>query len=216
MSKSSKSKPLAKPKGDGSGSGTPSNGSAPKERTFLYCLISFVIGVGVGLGWAAYKGAPAGLEAPHQPRGVVEAPREPDQMGSVQAQLEKFQEQIRENPGDPVAYVQAGNLLYDNDLFEKALEYYNKAIEIGGENADVLTDAGICHRRLGRPEKAVEYFRRARKADPNHRNSAYNLGVVLLHDLKDKEAAAEAWREFLKLEPEGERATMIRRVIDQL
>jgi cytochrome c-type biogenesis protein CcmH/NrfG len=62
----------------------------------------------------------------------------------------------------------------------------------------------------------VREFREAARLDPTHKNSRFNLGVVLQHDKKDVDGAIAAWEDFLKVEPAGERAEMARAEVQQL
>jgi cytochrome c-type biogenesis protein CcmH/NrfG len=59
-------------------------------------------------------------------------------------------------------------------------------------------------------------FRKAIAADPRHASSRFNLGVVLLHDLKDYRGATEAWEGLLTVEPAGQRADQIRQQLAEL
>ena len=190
-----------------------------KSNVIILCSIIFVAGFLSGLLWASYKGPPPGLESttalPKQQPGPTTKPATAD-MKDVQAKLQAIDEAIKTNPGQTELYVQAGNILFDQELNEQAITYYEQALEIGGENPDILTDVGICYRRLGQPEKAVEYFQKARSADPEHALSVLNLGIVLFHDLQDKKKALDAWREYLALDPQGQRADMIRKVVAQI
>ncbi|MFH1138529.1 MAG: tetratricopeptide repeat protein [Pseudomonadota bacterium] len=191
-----------------------------KSNAVILCLTTFVLGVLAGLFWAAYKGPPPGLQATAAPSApgqqgqtAAEAPLDRDQ---VAAALQEFQKKIEAAPTNPAPCVEAGNFLFDHELFAQAIDYYRKAVDLGGGTADVLTDMGICYRKLGKPDQAVDYFRQAWKLDQRHENSALNLGIVLFHDLQDKKGALEAWRGYLALNPQGERAEMIRRVSAQI
>ena len=73
------------------------------------------------------------------------------------------------------------------------------AIEPG--NPNVLTDLGVMYRRNKQPEKAVEMFNRAIEADSKHEFSRMNKGVVLFHDLNDKQGAMKAWEGLLAVNP---------------
>ena len=73
---------------------------------------------------------------------------------------------------------------------------------------------GIMYRKLGQFEKAIEAFRQAATDDPKHMNSRLNLGVILKEDKNDIRGAIQAWEEFLKLEPNGERATMVKQEVE--
>ncbi|MBF0527925.1 MAG: tetratricopeptide repeat protein [Deltaproteobacteria bacterium] len=197
--------------------------SIKKSTAALITVAAFILGVVTGLFIAAYKGPPPGLTAGSMPpkgpmasNSQTNLDENPVQMAEVQSQLTALKEKIKANPAQVELYVEAGNLLFDHNLHEQAITYYEQALEIGGENPDILTDAGISYRHLGKSQKAVDFFRRARKANSKHENSALNLGIVLFHDLKDNKAALEAWRDYLALNPQGQRADMIRRVVKQI
>jgi len=187
-----------------------------QSNAILLALAALIVGFVGGLLFAAYKGPPPGLEEARRPASSFDLKPESQPDADLEAKMAELKAQIEANAGKPGPYIQAGNLLFDHERFDEAVRYYEKALELEPENADLLTDAGICYRQLKQPDKAVSYFRRARKADPGHPNSALNLGIVLLHDLGDKKAALEAWREYLALNPQGPRADMIRRVVAQI
>ena len=63
-----------------------------------------------------------------------------------------------------------------------ARAYYEKAMEINNSDANLITDAGVAYRRLKQPEKAVEYFRLARKTDPTCCTSARGCCVASATD----------------------------------
>ena len=191
-----------------------------KSNALMLCLTTFLLGVLTGLFWAAYKGPPPGLgtaavNTPAQQVKPAEAGASMDGE-KVRAALEELKLKIQAAPNDPAPCVEAGNFLFDHELFAQAIDFYQKGVDLGGGTADVLTDMGVCYRKLGKPDQAVDFFRQARKVDPRHENSALNLGIVLFHDLQDKKGALEAWRDYLALNPQGERAGMIRRVSAQI
>lgn len=190
-----------------------------KSNAFILAFIAFVLGAISGLLYASFKGQPAIVagRGGHAPQ--MESPAQQDdndKIAQLKEQLKAVERQLADHPGDSNLYVQAGHLSFDTEDYEKAIEYYDKAIQSGLNNANLLTDLGIAYRRIGKPEKAVEYFKTARQTDPKHETSALNLGIVLFHDLNDRQGAVEAWKEYLALNPAGERADMIRRVMAQL
>ncbi len=80
----------------------------------------------------------------------------------------------------------------------------------------MLTDLGIAYRRTGKAQEAIEAFRKAAQVDASHLNSRYNLGVVLFHDLNDREGAIRAWEDFLQIAPSGERAERVKGMVEAL
>ena len=71
------------------------------------------------------------------------------------------------------------------------------------EAGDVLSDLGVMYRRNRQPEKAIEAFDRALAVNPNHQTSRYNKGVVMMHDLEDRQGALAAWEELVTLNPQA-------------
>ena len=57
------------------------------------------------------------------------------------------------------------------------------------------------YRRTGNPQEAVKRFDQAIAADPKLENPRYNKGIVLLHDLNDREGAIAAWEALLAINP---------------
>lgn len=136
----------------------------------------------------------------------------PEQSG----ELKVLEARVARDPQDLEAWIRLGNLNYDMGRPSEAIRAYEKALALKPGDPDVITDMGTMYRILGQPQKAVELFREAHRTDPNHFNSLYNEGVVLLHDLNDMAGAARAWEEFLKLVPQGEQSERIRKILQNL
>ncbi len=72
------------------------------------------------------------------------------------------------------------------------------------------------YRNAGEIDKAIEEFKKAAQLDPKHVNSRYNLGLVLLHDKRDMKAAIKAWEDYLKVDPNSERAQRLRAQLERM
>jgi cytochrome c-type biogenesis protein CcmH/NrfG len=134
----------------------------------------------------------------------------------MQRQISALQSILKPDPKNLKALIELGNLYFDADQFDPAIQAYSKALEIDPNNPDVRTDMGIMFRRKGDPDRATAEFKKAAASDPKHVNSRYNLGVVLLHDKGDIKGAIQAWEEFVKVEPTGSRADNIRNQIEKM
>ncbi|MDJ0803872.1 MAG: tetratricopeptide repeat protein [Desulfobacterales bacterium] len=115
--------------------------------------------------------------------------------------LAQLEERVRANPQDVEAWIQIGHINFDNGQHQAAIEAYEKALAINASNAPVLTDLGIMYRRSGNPEEAIRRFDQAIAVDPKLENPRFNKGIVLLHDLNDREGAIAAWEELLQVNP---------------
>lgn len=179
--------------------------------TFGALVVGFVAGAIMGGIWEHRLAGPAG----GRPQGMVSgsgAVALPEQHGELRA----LEARVARDPQDLEAWIQLGNLNYDMGRAAEAIRAYEKALALRPGDPDVITDMGTMYRLLGQPQKAVEFFREAHRLDPNHFNSLYNEGVVLLHDLNDMAGAARAWEEFLKLVPRGEQSERIRKILENL
>ena len=160
-----------------------------ESNVIILTILALIVGFIGGVLYSSFSEQPPGLEAASSqmpPNAGRQAKAPGSDTSAFKEKLAEITAKIQANPDDPELYIQAGNLLYDHEQFAEALKFYQKALTYHPKNPDLLTDAGICYRRLGEPQKAVEFFKRAQKAAPDHKLAAFNLGVVLLHDLNDK------------------------------
>jgi cytochrome c-type biogenesis protein CcmH/NrfG len=193
-----------------------------KETVILIVVIAFLVGFISGATVAILRGtkgaektamvqkpqmAPPGAPAPAPPaRDSIEAA----------SQIQTLKEIVKKDPKNLPAWVELGNLYFDSDQPKEAVEAYSRYLAVKPDNADVRTDMGIMYRKLGQSDKALEEFRKAARSDPKHFNSRYNIGLVLLHDKQDIGGAIRAWEEYLKVDPNSERAQRIRAQIEKM
>jgi len=80
----------------------------------------------------------------------------------------------------------------------------------------VRTDLAVMFRGLKQFDRAISELKTAAAGDPNHVNSRYNLGIVLLHDKGDVKGAIAAWEDCLKAGASGDQAEQIREQLKRL
>jgi cytochrome c-type biogenesis protein CcmH/NrfG len=171
----------------------PAKGHYVKRQTLTTSVvIALMVGFAAGLVYGVYK---SGSQLPSGAPGVANP-------GNGRAgMLARLEERVRANPEDVEAWVQIGHINFDTQRHQAAIEAYEKALEINPANAPVLTDLGIMYRRSGQPEEAIRRFDEAIAVDPKLENPRFNKGIVLLHDLNDRDAAIATWEELLKVNP---------------
>jgi tetratricopeptide (TPR) repeat protein len=150
------------------------------------------------------------------PPGVPAAGPLPRDTIEATSQIQTLKEIVKKDPKNLPAWVELGNLYFDTDQPKEAIEAYSQYLAIKPNNADVRTDMGIMYRKLGQFDRAIEEFRKAAQSDPKHVNSRYNTGLVLLHDKQDIKGAVNAWEDYLKVDPNSERAQRIRAQIEKM
>lgn len=176
-----------------------------KKETLFLVVIVLVVGVLVGiLVSKAGKGPGKTAQAPSAPPQVA-AP------GVNQQQtIQMLEGLVAKDPNNRNAWVELGNNYFDSDQPVKAIEAYGKALALGPDDPNVLTDQGLMFRRLGQYDRAIENFSKANAIDPRHLQSLFNMGVVYRYDLQDFRKANDAWSKYLALNPTGPGADQIR------
>jgi tetratricopeptide (TPR) repeat protein len=197
-----------------------------KETAILFIVIAFIVGFIVGgssgVLYMVNKGSKgsektAMVQKPQMAPPVTSesAPPAPSPL-EVASKIQALKDIVKKDPKNLPAWVELGNLYFDSDQPKEAIEAYNQYLAIKPDNPDVRTDLGIMYRKLGDFDKAIEEFKKAAQSDPKHINSRYNLGLVLLHDKQDMKGAINAWEEYLKVDPNSERASRVRAQMEKI
>jgi cytochrome c-type biogenesis protein CcmH/NrfG len=148
--------------------------------------------------------APAAAPAPAPTPPIPEA---------AQERIALLEAAVARNPQDAKSWAALGNVYFDTQQREKAIEAYGEALALEPKSPDVLTDQGVMFRDLRQLEKARENFERARQLDPKHVRSLYNLGVLYAADLGDLDRAIAAWEEVVRIAPQSPDAVNARQAI---
>ncbi len=134
-----------------------------KESAILFIAIAFIVGVVVGVIAAVvyedFSVPPSSIKPPASPVARVMNP-------DAQKQISVLQTLLKEDPKNQKALIELGNLYFDADQFDPAIQAYSKALEIDPKNADVRTDMGIMFRRKGDFDRASPSSRRLRRVIP--------------------------------------------------
>ena len=128
--------------------------------------------------------------------------------GVIEA-MARYRNVLAEDPVNVEANVGMGNLMFDANKWDQAIEHYTKALEGDPTNPDVRVDRAIAYHTLGDNQKAFEEMKIVTREKPEHKNSWLNLGVVA-GALGDRKTNIDAWEQYLKLEPSGPHSDAIR------
>jgi cytochrome c-type biogenesis protein CcmH/NrfG len=181
-----------------------------KKESILIAVVALVVGFlgGYLIGTMSTTGK-ALQEAPVIPTGAGT----PTDYSRRITEAEKI---VAQDPRNLNAWISLGNDYSDTEQVQKAINAYGKALEIEGNNPNVLTDQGVMFRKLGWYDKAIANFEKAQKVDPNHLQSLYNIGIVYAIDLKQPDNAATVWNRYLKMDPFSATAIQIKGMMEKL
>lgn len=193
-----------------------------KETLILIIIVAFLAGFITGATVAILKGTKSAEKAAmvQKPQTVLQtapmpAPEGPNPM-EVSSKIQALKDIVKKDPKNLSAWVEMGNLYFDTNQPQEAIDAYTQYLAIKPDNPDVRTDLGIMLRKLGNFDRAIEEFKKAAQSDPKHVNSRYNMGIVLLHDKRDIKGAIQVWEEYLKVDSKSERADRVRAQMDKM
>lgn len=88
--------------------------------------------------------------------------------------------------------------------YEKAIEYFKKAVVFDPEFAFAYDNIGICYRKLNKYDEAIDAYEKSIKIDPNGITPLQNIGVAYMYKKEYKKAikAYEKLAELDKSNPE--------------
>jgi tetratricopeptide (TPR) repeat protein len=98
-----------------------------------------------------------------------------------------------------VQFFRDGLSFLSKDDCEKALPYFEKAVESDSSYAEAWAQSGFCNEKLGKHAEALEASKKAVSLRPSA-ESYFNIGLANYY-LKQYKEAAEAYRAAIKLDP---------------
>jgi tetratricopeptide (TPR) repeat protein len=135
--------------------------------------------------------------------------------GPMVAEINALKERLERTPQDLAALVRLANLHHDVQMWPQAVSYYERAIEIAGDDPDLLTDLGICYRGLARFDDALAAFDRAQAARPDHWQSLYNAVVVAAFDVGRFDRAQAGLARLERIVPEPPNLAELKRKVGE-
>lgn len=177
-----------------------------KSSAIILIVIAFVVG--------AFAASQITLLYTSQRPRVAAAPAAAPQQTAVPEPhtanpeaLANLESQAAMDPTNADKWIKLGNFCFDHDLPTKAIIAYKKGLELAPTRVNVWSDLGVMYRRTEQYKEAVDAFAHAASLDKTHLTSRFNMGIVYLHDLNDKESALKIWKEVLSIDPNAKTPT---------
>jgi tetratricopeptide (TPR) repeat protein len=126
--------------------------------------------------------------------------------------IENANRALQLNPKCWLCYQALGNSYDDSGKSEEALANYQKAIDIAPNIGRLLYNKALTLQRLKRTPEAIADLEKAIQVEPGYA-SPYRLLGTLLSQRGELYAAETQFKEFLKLEPKGDRAEAVSKLL---
>jgi tetratricopeptide (TPR) repeat protein len=109
-----------------------------------------------------------------------------------------------------------GNLYYDAQQYQTAVDYYTRSLKAKPGDASVRTDLGTAYWYLGNADAALEQFNTALKDAPNNANTLFNRGLVKWQGKGDAAGAIDDWKTLLQANPNYEGKDKVQQMLAQV
>jgi cytochrome c-type biogenesis protein CcmH/NrfG len=140
----------------------------------------------------------------------------PEQLKAMaEQQAAPLLEKLKANPKDSATLAEVGNLYYDAQQYNIAVDYYGRALDVDPKNAAIRTDMGTAYLYMDNPDRAIQEFQIALKDNPKHGQAMFNLGMAQWRGKGDATAAVATWEKLLKTVPDFPERANVEQVIAQ-
>jgi cytochrome c-type biogenesis protein CcmH/NrfG len=183
---------------------TSNTASWTSSQAYVFAIICLVIGVAAGYfvrGSGGPAASPAGTAQSSAAMGSGQVT--PEQLKHMaDTQVAPILAQLKNSPKDPALLAQAGNVYYDAQIYQDAIEYYKKALALDPKSASIRTDMATAIWYLGDADTAITELNMALLAEPNKAQTLFNLGMIKWRGKMDVKGAVAEWEKLLKTSPE--------------
>ena len=133
-----------------------------------------------------------------------------------EGQLSALKNIAQQDPANVQSRVQLGNLYFDAERYQEAIQWYEEALGLNPKDVNVSTDLGVCFYYTNQPDRAIRQLENSLRIDPRHTKTLLNLGIVKSFGKGDLAGAAAAWEEVLKIDPNGQEGQAAQRALSNL
>jgi arylsulfatase A-like enzyme/tetratricopeptide (TPR) repeat protein len=120
--------------------------------------------------------------------------------GKTREALEAFHRALEVDPRDAMAYQNIGITQLHQRKLSEALASFDAAFAINDRLPRAWNGRGVALKESGRPEEAIQAWKRAVELDPEQFDALFNLGVVAL-ERRDKDLARSSLSQFVDRAP---------------
>jgi tetratricopeptide (TPR) repeat protein len=156
--------------------------------------------------------APAAESQPAPAAGqTAQAPPQLDQV-----EVDRLLKVAAADPAGAGPRVAIANLYFDSEHYQEAAQWYEAALKLKPDDADVSTDLGVSYYYLNQPDRALAQFDQSLRIDSKHTKTLLNVGIVRAFGKQDLAGAAKAWEQVLALAPDSPEGKAAKRALDAM
>jgi tetratricopeptide (TPR) repeat protein len=191
-----------------------------KKETIITAVIFLAVGFLAGyvtdnqINWSAHQKMPQAAAAqpeapPASPPADPSAGAAPQDMPeghpSVDdaATINEMEQLAQQSPKDSAIRLKLANYYYDQKQYDKAVDWYHRALELDPKNTNARTDLGTAYFWENRPQDAMQEYEQVLQQNPKHEQALLDAVVVNLAGTHDIDAAQKYWDRLNKVNPQN-------------
>ena len=133
-----------------------------------------------------------------------------------EAQVTALRGIAEKDPANVQSRVQLGNMYFDAERYQDAIQWYEGALKLNPNDADVSTDLGVCFYYTNQADRAIRQMEESLRIDPKHLKTMLNLGIVKAFGKQDLTGAAAMWENVIRLAPDSQEGQAAKRSLANL
>lgn len=190
-------------------------------QSYVLAVITLLLGIAVG-----YLVRGSATETGGQASSVSAATSNSGNSGVGQLQPNRSEltarmvgpllQQLQTRPNDADLLVNIGNGYYDGQEYAKAIEYYQKALNIRPQEVNVRTDMATAMWYSGDADGAIKQYEQSLKSQPTHAQTLFNMGIVKWQGKKDAKGAIQIWERLLASNPNYSERSKVEQLLEQV
>jgi tetratricopeptide (TPR) repeat protein len=122
-------------------------------------------------------------------------------LGDLDQARDGFEKTVALQPDSLDARRGLAGIAIESKAFPRALELYEKLIDLGERTPEVLYNTGLLWQKAGEPDKAARLYEEALRGSPQFSEALLNLGIALQALGREEEARAY-WHRAMEGNPE--------------
>ena len=154
-------------------------------------------------------------DAIHNPLKSGDMPNKDNVSEGFKHKLEMLEKSIQENPNDTLKIREYADLLAAAHKKDKAIEYYNKLLEINPRRTDIMFSLSFIYYSSGDIKNAELETKKILSIEPDNVNARYNLGAIFAAK-GDKDKAREIWTKLMEQHSDEEIGIRAKNSIEKL
>ena len=131
-------------------------------------------------------------------------------------QVTTLEAEAKAQPRDAGVRERLGNLYFDAERFEQAIQWYEASLAIDKRNVNVSTDLAVSYYYSRQPDRALQQIDQSLAIEPAHAKTLLNQGIIRALGKQDLAGAFESWSRVVEVAPNTPEASRAQQLLSEL